>query len=292
MTSVPTLALHFGALGDFVLSWPALGRLAAAAGPEGLVLVGQPAWGGLVLPAAKVRDRESAALVGLFQPQPDPRLDPWLAGFARAVVFARRPDQVLLAHLTQAGVGQVWTAPTQPEPGVIQHAALVQLAALAARGLTGPAPPLAPRLARPERSGPAVLAPGSGGQAKRLAPALAGGLARWLRERHGAVLVVLGPAEEPAYRRAIAAEVAGSGAQVLADPALGELATILAAAPRYVGPDSGVSHLAAALGAPCLVGFGPSDPRIWAPRGPRARVCRLDELAAMARFGPGAPGEA
>lgn len=290
--SIPTLVLHFGALGDFVLSWPALGRLAVAAGPEGLGLVGQPAWGQMVLPAAKVRDRESAALVGLFQPDPDPRLDPWLAGFGRAVVFARRPDPMLLAHLAQAGVGQVWAVPTQPEPGVVRHASQVQLDALEYRGLIGPAPPLAPRLARPERTGPAVLAPGSGGLAKRLAPAPAGGLARWLRERHGAVLVVLGPAEEPAYRRAIAAEVAGSGAEVLVDPEISELAKVLAAAPQYVGPDSGVSHLAAALGAPCLVGFGPSDPRIWAPCGPQVRVCRLDELEEMNRLGPGAPGGA
>jgi len=281
--SVPTLALHFGALGDFVLSWPALGRLAEAAGPEGLSLVGQPAWGRLLLPAARVRDRESAALVGMFVPQPDPRLDPWLAGFGRAVVFARRPDPVLLAHLARAGVDQVWAIPTQPQPGMIQHASQVQLAALLELGLTGDAPPLAPRLVRPARVGPAILAPGSGGKAKRLAPELVGGLARRLAERHGAALVVLGPAEEPAYRQAVAAELAGSGAEVLADLEIGELARALAAAPFYIGPDSGVSHLAAALGAPCLVGFGPSDPRVWAPRGPRVRVVGMAKLAEMAR---------
>lgn len=283
--NVPTLALHFGALGDFVLSWPALGLLADAAGPEGLCLVGQPVWGRLVLPAARVRDRESARLVGLFRPEPDPRLDPWLAGFGRVVVFARRPDPVLLGHLARAGVDQVWAIPTQPAPEVIQHASQVQLAALAELGLAGEAPPLAPRLARPERRGPAVLAPGSGGRAKRLAPALAGGLARGLVERHGAVRVVLGPVEEPEYRRAVAAELAGSGAEVLADPEIGDLAMTLAAAALYIGPDSGVSHLAAALGAPCLVGFGPSDPRFWAPRGPRVRVVGMESLTEMARRG-------
>lgn len=283
--SPPTLALHFGALGDFVLSWPALGLLAEAAGPAGLCLVGQPAWGRLVLPAAKVHDRESARLVGLFSPEPDPGLDPWLAGFGRAVVFARRPDPVLLGHLARAGVGQVWAIPTQPPPEVIQHASQVQLAALAELGLTGEAPPLAPRLARPSQPGPAMLAPGSGGRAKRLTPELAGGLARRLVERHGAARVVLGPAEEPAYRQAIAEGLVGSGAEVLADPEIGELARALAAAPLYIGPDSGVSHLAAALGAPCLVGFGPSDARVWAPSGARARVVGMAELAEMAREG-------
>ena len=46
----------------------------------------------------------------------------------------------------------------------------------------------------------------------------------------------------------------------------------LAAARVYVGNDSGISHLAAACGVPCVVLFGPTDPRIWAPRG---RVCVL-----------------
>lgn len=285
---VPTLALHFGALGDFVLSWPALGLLAHAAGPAGLVLVGQPAWGRLVLPAARVRDRESASLAGLFSPEPDPGLDPWLAGFARAVVFARRPDPVLLAHLTRAGVERVWAVPTQPGPGDTTHASRVQVQALAELGLANDAPPLAPRLVRPVPPGPAVLAPGSGGRAKRLEPELAHHLARRLVERHGAARVVLGPAEEPAYRQAIAAGLAGGGVEFVADPQIGELAEMLAAAPLYIGPDSGVSHLAAALGAPCLVGFGPSDPRIWAPLGPRVRVVGMAELAALAGSGPGA----
>ncbi len=52
---------------------------------------------------------------------------------------------------------------------------------------------------------------------------------------------------------------------------LEELARRLAGARLYVGNDSGVSHLAAAVGAPVVALFGPTDARVWAPRG-RGRV--------------------
>jgi len=48
-----------------------------------------------------------------------------------------------------------------------------------------------------------------------------------------------------------------------------ELACWLARARVYIGNDSGISHLAAAAGAPTIVLFGPTDPAVWAPRGSR-----------------------
>ena len=51
-----------------------------------------------------------------------------------------------------------------------------------------------------------------------------------------------------------------------------ELACWLATARIYVGNDSGITHLAAAVGTPAVALFGPTDPRIWAPRGPQVRV--------------------
>jgi len=46
-----------------------------------------------------------------------------------------------------------------------------------------------------------------------------------------------------------------------------ELADWLARARIYIGNDSGISHLAAAVGTPAIVLFGPTDPAVWAPRG-------------------------
>jgi heptosyltransferase-2 len=55
------------------------------------------------------------------------------------------------------------------------------------------------------------------------------------------------------------------------------LGAVLAHAGLYVGNDSGVSHLAAAWGAPVLVLFGPTDPAQWAPVGPRVKVLRAND---------------
>jgi heptosyltransferase-3 len=51
-----------------------------------------------------------------------------------------------------------------------------------------------------------------------------------------------------------------------------DLAGWLRTARVYVGNDSGITHLAAAAGAPVVAIFGPTDPAIWAPRGDRVRV--------------------
>ncbi len=53
-----------------------------------------------------------------------------------------------------------------------------------------------------------------------------------------------------------------------------ELACWLARASLYIGNDSGITHLAAAVGTPVLALFGPTDPDVWAPRGANVRVGR------------------
>jgi heptosyltransferase-3 len=59
-----------------------------------------------------------------------------------------------------------------------------------------------------------------------------------------------------------------------------ELACWLASARIYIGNDSGITHLAAAAGAPVVAIFGPTDPAVWAPRGKRVEVVagRLDDI--------------
>jgi len=40
----------------------------------------------------------------------------------------------------------------------------------------------------------------------------------------------------------------------------------------FIGHDSGISHLAAAAGANCILLFGPTDPNVWAPRNENVQV--------------------
>ncbi len=59
---------------------------------------------------------------------------------------------------------------------------------------------------------------------------------------------------------------------------LGELARWLTGARLYIGNDSGITHLAAALGIPTLALFGPTEPEKWAPRGDNVTVLRSEPI--------------
>ncbi len=60
-----------------------------------------------------------------------------------------------------------------------------------------------------------------------------------------------------------------------------ELAQWLAGARIFVGNDSGITHLAAAVGTPVVAIFGPTDSGVWAPRGPNIRVLSRMPLTAI-----------
>jgi len=44
-----------------------------------------------------------------------------------------------------------------------------------------------------------------------------------------------------------------------------ELSAVIGGARAYIGPDTAVTHLAAATGTPTVALYGPTDPRIWGP---------------------------
>jgi heptosyltransferase-3 len=60
-----------------------------------------------------------------------------------------------------------------------------------------------------------------------------------------------------------------------------ELAGWLGSAQVYIGNDSGITHLAAAVGTPVVAIFGPTDPIVWAPRGERVSVIQSVSLDAV-----------
>lgn len=55
-----------------------------------------------------------------------------------------------------------------------------------------------------------------------------------------------------------------------------ELAILLAGCVAYVGNDSGITQLAAALGVSTVAIFGPTNPATWGPRGPHVRIIAAD----------------
>jgi len=114
-----------------------------------------------------------------------------------------------------------------------------------------------------------ALAPGSGAREKNWPDSFFGLVADWWRQRtSGTVVVVLGPVEE---ERGIERPLT-QGAVVARHLSLSQLAAVLARADLYLGNDTGVSHLAAALNVVSVVLFGPSNIKQWAPRGHRVTV--------------------
>ena len=58
---------------------------------------------------------------------------------------------------------------------------------------------------------------------------------------------------------------------------LGELARWISGASLFIGNDSGITHLAAALGVETVALFGPTDPAVWCPPGPHVTALAFDE---------------
>jgi heptosyltransferase-3 len=58
-----------------------------------------------------------------------------------------------------------------------------------------------------------------------------------------------------------------------------QLACWLSRARVYIGNDSGISHLAAAVGTPVVTIFASTDPSVWAPRGSNVAVLKNPEIA-------------
>jgi ADP-heptose:LPS heptosyltransferase len=74
-------------------------------------------------------------------------------------------------------------------------------------------------------------------------------------------------------------ESAWRGAPLLVARALllPQLAAVIERCQLFLGHDSGISHLAAAVGAPTLLLFGPTDPAVWAPANSRVAVIEAPE---------------
>ena len=102
-----------------------------------------------------------------------------------------------------------------------------------------------------------VVHPGAGAPGKRWDPAGFVQVAHWWRQTGGTVVEIAGPAE------ADAAPLLGGA--MARDLDLCALSQVLVGATLYLGNDSGVSHLAGAIGASGVVVFGPTDARRWRP---------------------------
>jgi hypothetical protein len=109
-----------------------------------------------------------------------------------------------------------------------------------------------------------AVAPGSGAREKNWPVSCFAAVAQWWRQRTGgSVIVVLGPVEEEREGYDLLCRDSLPARNL----SLARLVAVLSRCNLYLGNDSGITHLAAAVRAPTAALFGPSDVCRWAPRG-------------------------
>jgi heptosyltransferase-1 len=106
----------------------------------------------------------------------------------------------------------------------------------------------------------ALLTPGAAWPNKRWPPSRLAAVAAALRDRHGLMSVVLwGPGEEALAREVVAG--AGAGAAIMSPKTtIADLVALARGATLMVSGDTGPTHIAAALGTPLVLIYGPTRP--------------------------------
>lgn len=122
-------------------------------------------------------------------------------------------------------------------------------------------------------SQPIFIHPGSGGRSKVWPLRNWHGLLDWIRSKTPfRALLSIGPADH--YMDEFSGAMREAGVPIVCGLKPVRLSALLSLCGMYIGSDSGVSHLAAAVGIPAVAVFGPTDPRVWAPRGRNAVVVK------------------
>lgn len=276
------LIWHQGALGDLLLAGPALAALRSRYPRARITALGQPEPWKLLSPTLSLSgiwDSGESLFAHLFRDTaPPPQLRERLAPFQLALVFSPRSQTPVLAALAQAGIPAVCWVPSFPGDGCDPVAAL-QARRLAGLGLAFEPEPFRLIVEEGEEAllsgaGPwLAVAPGSGHPCKNWPLSHFYEVSRALAWEHRLGVVWLtGPAEAGMlpYIQALAG---AQGQVVAASQPLARVSAILSRCLLYLGNDSGLTHLAAAAGTRAVLAlFGPTDPQVWAPVGPRVRT--------------------
>ncbi len=266
-----------GALGDVILTLPAVAALRAAYPDARLRAIGYPSiWavaGPIVDRVLSIDVRGCGALL-TAHPADSPEVQ--FHGTEGVVAWTSHdPTEALRA----AGVTWVVHAAPLPRPGV--HAARLYLDSVSLRtGTPASAFDLvewhlqysaaehetARAILRDAGPGPhAVIHPGAGAVWKRWPVEKFASIAAALRQKGFSVALVQGPADEEAV--AGVRDRSDYPFPVLHGLGARAVGAVLSQSHLYVGNDSGVTHLAGISGTPTIALFGPTDPTQWQPLG-------------------------
>jgi ADP-heptose:LPS heptosyltransferase len=273
--SATVLALFPGALGDFVCFLPALQALSERGKVD--LLLARSEYAALAPPNVTTRSLERYEISRLFVAgsEGDEAIRRFFAPYGWVYSWMGSGEEGFVRRLSAASAGTVKLFPFRSSDSRM-HMSDYYLTCVA-EPVSGTMP-AAVRL-QPEdilwaeefvqRRGCAeekilAVAPGSGAREKNWPVEFFLEVSRWWRcETGGQALVLYGPAEE----ERLGDQTRWDGAIQVRGLSLGKVAALLSRCDLYLGNDSGLTHLAGALGIETIALFGPTDAAEWAPRG-------------------------
>lgn len=272
------LVIRGGAIGDFILTLPAIAALRRQFPEAHLEVLGYPhivqlaVEGGLV---NRVRSIEAQALAGFFarDGQLSEELSDYFSEFDVIVSYLYDPDDIFRTNVARCTLAQFIVGPHRPDERRQVHATQVYLKPLERLAIFGADD--VPRLSfSPHTAASRQLAlhPGSGSERKNWPEDKWVKLLEHLVESTDLNLLMVGGEAEADRLARLAAAVPPARRTVAQSLALPELARRLKGCAAFVGHDSGISHLAAAVGLPGLVLWGDTNPLIWRPPSEKVRV--------------------
>jgi heptosyltransferase-2 len=282
------LVIRGGAIGDFILTLPVLAALRRCYTDARLTVLGRPhiaqlaQAGGL---ADEVRSIEDRRLAAFFVKEGD--LDPGFASFFGrfdlVVSYLYDPEGVFRQNLRRCSRAHFIAGPHRPDESVGIHATEAYLKPLEQLGILGADP--VPRfhigasclpVATPDHwPAPCVaLHPGSGSERKNWPEERWDGLIRHLLGATALDVLLVGGEAEGGRLDRLAADRPSSRLRVAQDVPLVNLAQELSRCAAFAGHDSGISHLAAALGLPGVILWGNSVEAVWRPVSDRCLLLR------------------
>jgi ADP-heptose:LPS heptosyltransferase len=272
MPDANLLIIHQGALGDFILTFPALTRLQKHY--KQIDVLCQTQQGQLAKSLGFAQNwypSEAAYFASLFSDQIDPKIKTILKQYENIILFTLSDD--LEQSINSVTANLSCRLPPKPPAHHRIHVAQFVLEHIYNCGLITKTDvnldktPL-PVIARPLRARHKILLhPGAGSIRKRWPVSNFIQVEAALKADGLKPEFVLGPAED---RLADDLQCPERLVHVLDD--LPRLVALLKSAGGYIGNDSGASHLSAYLGLPTTVIFGPADPGRWAPVGRAVQI--------------------
>ncbi len=282
------LVIRGGAIGDFILTLPALKALRDAHPDAHIEVLGYKHVAVIAenrFYAQAIRSIEYGPLSGFFANNSDlsPELADYFSSFDLVISYLYDPDKIFENNLRRCGVQKILCGPGRIGNNV--HAAEqlaapikqlgIEVADLSANFVASEqdrqfAHDFVRNLPHP------ILAihPGSGSDQKNWPIENWVQLGNdWLGRTGSSLIVVAGEADDASRARLEREWAHHQNVRFARNLPLPALAAVLEHS-VFIGHDGGISHLAAAGGADCILLFGPTDPEIWAPRNKNVRVIR------------------